>query len=860
MARKNISKAEPEAAAETPAELKPGYTIDFISGLPVKDTPEERDAVQVFARRLVEDYGYPKELIQTRPQHRVRKRPSDEEKSYPVDIAVFRAPKKLEDDLFMVVECKKKTRKDGVAQLKLYLDMSAAEVGVWFNGDEHEYLRKILHQNGSRTYEPLPNIPRHGQRIEDIGLYKRKDLKKPSNLKSVFRDLRNHLAGMTTGITRDEALAQEIINVLFCKILDEQDTNPDETVTFRAGVGETPAAVRKRILPLFEKVKTDYFEDVFDKADTLKLDDESLAYVVGELQNYCVMDADRDAIGDAFEVFIGPALRGAEGQFFTPRNVVKMMVEILDPKPGDKIIDPACGSGGFLIAALEHVWKQVDAKADKYEWKGERRFREKVRVAMECFRGSDKDAFLAKVCKAYMALVGDGRGGIFCANSLQPPKEWPSAMQDKISMRLFDVVLTNPPFGKNIVVKGPPILSQFDLGYRWKKDKETGTWEKQNALHEDQPPQILFINRCLQLLKPGGRMGIVLPEAVFGMPTYEYVVAYLREQTKIRGVISMPEALFKTSGKGGTHAKVCVLFLENTKPDDGEDWEIFMAEAKWCGHDSRGNPTVRANKEGKEVLLDDVPLIAARYKELAEGKKSNGDLLGFKTRISALKKDNFIAKYYDPKLQADLKALGKTHELISLEQLVDQKILSWNTGIEVGKMAYGTGTISFVRTSDISNWELKGDPKQGVSEAIYEDNKQDVQAHDIFIVRDGTYLVGTSAILTAQDTKILYCGGMYKLRVRQPEKLDPFLLLALLNTPIVRRQMRSKQFTRDIIDTLGKRLFEVVLPLPKDAKLRKRIADETRNVIETRASLRDRAKAIALEIEGTIAMAEIEEE
>jgi type I restriction enzyme M protein len=616
MARKNITKAEPEATAETPAELKPGYTIDFISGLPVKDTPEERDAVQVFARRLVEDYGYPRELIQTRPQHRVRKRPSDEEKSYPVDIAVFRTPKKLEDDLFMVVECKKKTRKDGVAQLKLYLDMSAAEVGVWFNGDEHEYLRKILHKNGSRTYEPLPNIPRHGQRIEDIGLYKRKDLKKPSNLKSVFRDLRNHLAGMTTGITRDEALAQEIINVLFCKILDEQDTNPDETVTFRAGVGETPAAVRKRILPLFEKVKTDYFEDVFDKADTLKLDDDSLAYVVGELQNYCVMDADRDAIGDAFEVFIGPALRGAEGQFFTPRNVVQMMVEILDPKPGDKIIDPACGSGGFLIAALEHVWKQVDAKADKYEWKGERRFREKVRVAMECFRGSDKDAFLAKVCKAYMALVGDGRGGVFCANSLQPPGEWSEAMQDKIKLKSFDIVLTNPPFGKNIVVKGAPLLSQFDFGYRWKKDKAAGTWEKQTALFEDQPPQIIFISRCLQLLKLGGRMGIVLPEAVFGMPTYEYVVAYLRERMKIRGIISMPEALFKTSGKGGTHAKVCVLFLENTKPDTNDDWQVFMADVKWCGHDSRGNPTVRTQPDGTEALLDDVPGLSGDFKRI----------------------------------------------------------------------------------------------------------------------------------------------------------------------------------------------------------------------------------------------------
>lgn len=852
------NKQPPPAAEPAPAELKPGYLADYISGLPVRDTPEERDAVQVFARRLVEDYGYPKALIRTRPQHRVRRRPSDEEKSYPVDIAVFRREDRLEDDLFLIVECKRKTRKDGLAQLKLYLDMSAAEVGVWFNGDEHEYLRKVLHPDGARTYQSLPNIPRQGQRIEDIGLFRRRDLKKPSNLKAVFRDLRNHLAGMTTGITRDEALAQEIINLLFCKILDEQETAPEDTVTFRAGVGESARAIRQRIIPLFERVKTDYYEDVFDKNDTLKLDAESVAYVVGELQNYCVMDADRDAIGDAFEVFIGPALRGSEGQFFTPRNVVQMMVTILDPKPGERIIDPACGSGGFLITALEHVWRQVDAKAETYGWREERRFREKVRVAMECFRGTDKDAFLARVCKAYMALVGDGRGGVFCANTLQPPAEWPAAMQEKIRQGSFDIVLTNPPFGKNIVVKGAPILGQFALGHRWKKDKATGAWEKQNELHEDQPPQILFIDRCLQLLKPGGRMGIVLPEAVFGMPTYEYVVAYLREQTKIRGVVSMPEPLFKTSGKGGTHAKVCVLFLEKTVPQAGEDWNVFMAEAKWCGHDSRGNPTIRTDEHGREVLLDDVPLIAARHRELADGSRT-GDLLGFNTPVSKLRKDVFIAKYYDPALQADLAALAQTHELPSLAQLVEKRTLAWETGIEVGKMAYGTGDIPFIRTSDISNWELKGDPKQGVSETIYQDHRQDVQEADIFVVRDGTYLVGTSCILTKHDTKILFCGGIYKLRVLRPEKLDPYLLLALLNTPIVRRQMRSKQFTRDIIDTLGKRLFEVVLPIPRDARLRKRIARETRDLIEQRVTLRNRTKQIPLELEGQQAKAFVEE-
>lgn len=610
------SKNEGNNVVKNSNELKTGYISDFVSGQAVKATPEEMEAVQVFSQRLVKDYGYPKSHIQTRPQYRVRKHPSDEEKSYPVDIAIFKTDKRNEDELFIIVECKQRTRNDGVAQLKLYLDMSGAEVGVWFNGDEHEYLRKIHHKDGSRTYDPLPNIPRFGQRIEDIGLYKRKDLKKPSNLKVIFRDLRNHLAGMTTGITRDEALAQEIINILFCKILDEQETEPGQSVTFRAGVGEGSVAVRKRILELFERVKTATFDDVFDPNDNISLDAESLCYVVGELQNYSITEADRDAISEAFEVFIGPALRGAEGQFFTPRNVIKMMVEILDPKPGEKIIDPACGSGGFLISSLEYVWQHLKDEAKRKGWTERQLFKREVEVASDCFRGIDKDSFLAKVCKAYMALVGDGRGGIFCTNSLNKPDEWPPMVQEKIKLGSFDIVLTNPPFGKKIVVKGVPILSQFDLGYKWKRNKETKEVEKTTELHEDQPPQILFLERCLQLLKPGGRLGIVLPEAVFGMPTYEYVVTYLRTRVKIRGIVSMPESLFKTSGKGGTHAKVCILFLENTPPMPDEDWNIFMADVRWCGHDSRGNPTIRKDPDGKAVLLDDVPLVAKRFKEL----------------------------------------------------------------------------------------------------------------------------------------------------------------------------------------------------------------------------------------------------
>ena len=603
-------------------ESKTGYLIDYISGEEVKATPEELEAVQVFARRLVEDYGYEKSQIQTHPQFRVRKRPSDEEKSYPVDIAIFKSSDHTEANVFLVVECKKKNRRDGISQLKLYLEMCPAILGAWFNGQEHAYLLKIRHADGHIEWKDLPNIPRNGQRVQDIGLFKRKDLKKPSNLKAVFRDIRNHLAGMTTGITRDEALAQEIISILFCKILDEQESGPEDIIEFRAGIGESAEAVQKRILDLFRQVKTATFDDVFSQEDTIKLDAESLLYVVGELQNYCIMEADRDAVGDAFEIFIGPALRGSEGQFFTPRNVIKMMVDILDPQPGESIIDPACGSGGFLIVALEHVWARLKEEARRKGWNERQLLKREVDVATRYFRGIDKDSFLAKVTKAYMAIVGDGRGGVFCENSLIPPEDWPPVMRENIVLGTFDVLLTNPPMGKKIVVKGDHLLSQYKLGYKWKRNKETGEIEPTTIIHEDQPPQIIFLERCLQLLKPGGRMGIVLPEAVFGMPTYEYVVNFLREKTRMRGIVSMPEALFKTSGKGGTHAKVCILFLENTPPTDGENYDIFMADVKWCGHDSRGNPTYRVQPDGSKVLLDEVPLVTKRFHSIIKGWQS----------------------------------------------------------------------------------------------------------------------------------------------------------------------------------------------------------------------------------------------
>ncbi len=238
-------------------ELKDGYIFDYISGEQVKATPEEIEAVQVFSKQLVEDYGYSKSQIQTRPQYRVKANPSDTTKSYPLDIIVFSENKKIDTNEYIIVECKKKTRTDGITQLQDYLKFSNAYLGVWFNGNERIFLKKI-ETKGKVHFEEIPNIPNKGQRLEDIGQFKRKDLKPTHNLKVIFNSIRNHLAGNATGTGRDEIIAQQLINLIFCKIYDERFTKKDDNVSFRVGIEEEAKVVKKRILEIFEKVKTKY--------------------------------------------------------------------------------------------------------------------------------------------------------------------------------------------------------------------------------------------------------------------------------------------------------------------------------------------------------------------------------------------------------------------------------------------------------------------------------------------------------------------------------------------------------------------------------------------------------------------------
>ena len=636
--------------------------------------------------------------------------------------------------------------------------------------------------------------------------------------KETFRYLRNFLAGRFIGATRDETFLEEILKCLFCKLYLEMSpakSHGDHT--------SDALSLARFYQGIFGQVRRD-FPEIYQEHAELLLDPENLQEVIRSL-DFSLLDAKSDPIGDAFEVFAGSESRARSGQFFTPRNATDLLIGMVDPRPGEKIIDPACGAGGFLASVTRHFQLQGLAMSDVVE-------------SASNLYGVEKDGYLAKLGMLHVSLLSGGHPKVVCGDSLALTTEDGGNLEDLLPASGYDVVLTNPPFGANIVAASQEVLKGFDLAKRWRA--KNGQLEPTSEFRAKVPPQVLFVERCLSLLREGGRLGMVVPESMLSNKSYRYVVEFLRTRGSIIAVAGMPESLFKTSGKGGTHTKTCLMVF--TKGNDRKtNSNVFMAEARWCGKDSRA----------REIPHDDLPEIGERFMDFRRETLTSPSPLGFEVAVNAIYDNVLCPRYYDPQIDAELNRLSDTHQLLRFGRLVDEGCLSVKTGHEVGKLAYGMGEIPFIRTSDLSNWEIKIDPKHRLDRELYESLKarQDVQAHDILMVKDGTYLIGTCGIVTDYDLEMVYQSHLYKIRTHEnPYGLNQFLMLAVLSTDIVRRQIRAKQFTQDIIDSLGERINELVLPVPKASEQRQKITDIVRHVIEERVKARELARRAVVEV------------
>ena len=625
-------------------------------------------------------------------------------------------------------------------------------------------------------------------------------------LNTAFQEIRNYLAGKAIGITRDQSLMHEVVKCLFCKVsilnnLEKNINNEKLSILYRQAFNEI-------------KNKT---QTIFSEDDELLLDPESIAFIHNTLDQVDLNNPHNDPLSELYQTFVSSDARGAEGQFFTPTQAVNWLVNAIAPKEGEKIIDPACGAGSFLSFSARYLKSNGVSPS----------------IINQSLFGIEKDEYLSKLANTHIALSTLSQSNVICADSIERKAKNSSTIPFKLDHQ-FDIVLANPPFGAKIKIGTENTKKKFDLAYRWTKDKVSKKFIKTEKILSNPSPQILFLELCLKLLKPGGRMGIVIPESMLSSSSGGYVVQYLLEEAYLNAVIGMPENLFKTSGKGGTHTKTCLIVAtKKLNKKDIHENEIFMAEAKWCGHDSRGNL----------IPHNDLPLILENFLKKQKYNPSRPNL-GYYLKQNEINDYILAPRYYNPESTLLLETLKKTHDLISIGELIKKNILEIKTGDEVGKLAYGTGTIPFVRTSDISNWEIKIDPKHGLSEEIYNTyaTKQDVKEGDILMVKDGTYLIGTCAYVSKYDEKMVYQSHLYKIRILDKTYISPYILLAALSSQPVIEQIQSKRFTQDIIDSLGKRIMELILPIPKDKKRRDEIDKMVNRSINERIIARELAR------------------
>jgi type I restriction enzyme M protein len=556
------------------------------------------------------------------------------------DIAIFSpGVPHTQENVRILVECKAPTvsstdKGDGVGQLKSYLHACPNAIyGLWTNGSgtntigpERLCYRRVV-RDGGVFIEEVADIPEAGLDEAESDRPRFDQLKPATSdaLLFAFRRCHNYIAG-NQGLQKPQAF-WELLKLIFCKIYDEN--NSDEVEFFagpteRSGINGTGKVV-KRIEGLFSNVKA-AFPTIFRTTETIELKPNVLAYLVSQLQMYSLLDSDVDVKGRAYEEIVGSNLRGDRGEFFTPRNVCRMAVAMLAPDESKSILDPACGTGGFLITAMNHVIAQIqDAESARWGNNQERARRtteERIKqFAKKRIVGIDFNPELVKASKMNMVMNNDGEGGLFQANSLAAPMTWDEDLRKRKLIGTVDLLFTNPPFGSKIPVTDSAILEQYDLGHAWTYDRDNDKWTKTEAIHKSQPPEILFIERCVQFLKPGtGRCAIVLPDGVLGSPGLGYVREWLLQNTRILASIDLHPDTFQPF----VSVQTSVLVLQRKQSEliaveraagRINDYEIFMAVANHVGHDKRGNRTYVRDAQGNEIMEE----VTERVKEWEDG-------------------------------------------------------------------------------------------------------------------------------------------------------------------------------------------------------------------------------------------------
>ncbi len=590
----------------------------FVYDIQKQSAKPEEVVRQLWLYKLNKYYKYPFDRIATEKSVHFGR----EIHAKAADIIVY---KKDKITPYIIIEVKKPDVKKGIDQLKTYLNAEGSEIGVWSNGRE----KVILYRPYPKEFEDsLSDIPKADQTIDDLFKIKRKwsELNPKFDFTEIVKQIEElALAGSGTNVF------EEIFKMIYAKLYDEKlakERRTDQEVIFRKY--KEPEKTYDVINDELFKQAVKEWPDIFEPTDKIRLSPMRLSICAGLMEKIRLLElgqAEMEAVDHAFEYLITEVSKGKKGQYFTPLHVIKMCVKMLNPKEDEYIIDPACGSGGFLLHTMYHVW-------EKYLKNNEAQ----KNYAQKYLFGIDFDDNMRRISQALMLIAGDGKHHIFKRNSLDA-RDWQEIESEDARVALrplltdldnladnkenqktyrylnFDLVLTNPPFaGENREDQG--LLRQYELA------------KKDGKLKNNVERHILFIERIIDMIKHGGRIAIVLPQGVLNNTNMQYVREFLFDKARILAVVGLHGNTFKPH----TGTKTSVLFLQKWgKKEDKpfKDYPIFMAVSQKSGKDNSGDYVFKKDQNGKPIFningkksVDhDLDEIADKFIEFAKENK-----------------------------------------------------------------------------------------------------------------------------------------------------------------------------------------------------------------------------------------------
>ena len=580
---------------------------------------------QLYIGKLIRDYGYPRERIAV--EKPVFFGSAVHEKA--ADIVVYEngAP----TTPYIIVEVKRPRRKDGIEQLKSYCNAEGSPIGVWVNGSE----TIVLHRQPPNSFRNLASLPRATQTLTEMldEPWTIDDLTERNKLvheRTTLRDVIQNMEDLVLAGAGVDAF-EEVFKLVFAKLFDEwRATTGGKKVRhlrFRVG-SSTPRQVYERIEELFNyAVQT--WPGVFSDNERINLEPAHLLVCASFLEDLKLFNSNLQIIDEAFEYLSVRAAKGEKGQYFTPRHVIDMCVKMLDPKSEEYVIDTAAGSCGFTVHSIFHVWEQdAFSTINPGKWQ--------THYASNYVYGLDFDPRSIKIAKALNLIAGDGKTNVYRANSLDP-SNWSNEVREGMRRRLrqfsdrrrdiwnqesfryfdFDLLLTNPPFAGEI--HDSRIIQQFEIARG-----EKGKWPAKVGR------DLLFIERNLEFLRPGGRAAIVLPQGRFNNSGDAAVRRWIGERARILAIVGLHVNTFKPH----TGTKTSVLFVQ-TWNDDKEsanynprrnDYPVFLATSERSGKDNSGDYTYRIgpdnapqlNSLGQRIVEHDLDEIVDAFRQWGE--------------------------------------------------------------------------------------------------------------------------------------------------------------------------------------------------------------------------------------------------